>query len=210
MADRLSIYNGALRLLKERKLASLSETREPRRLLDDVWDDDYLRTVLEQASWIFATRSNKVDYSPSVTPPFGLQYAFDKPEDWVRTVTICTDDRFNNHLVEVQDEAGYWFADFQTIYVRYISSDSAYGADLSNWPASFTRYVEAYFAEKIAPRLLKTEAETREIERKMRSALQDARGKDALNDGAASLPMGSWASARLLGSRGSRWNGRFR
>ena len=38
MITRLQLYNSALLLLGERNLASLSENREPRRLLDHVWD----------------------------------------------------------------------------------------------------------------------------------------------------------------------------
>ena len=34
--DQLSLYNNALTVLGERKIASLTENREPRRVLDDV------------------------------------------------------------------------------------------------------------------------------------------------------------------------------
>lgn len=211
MTDQLQIYNGALRILKERKLATLAENREPRRLLDDVWSDNYLGTVLEQASWVFATRSVKADYSPSVEPPFGLQYAFDKPSDWVRTVGISSDDRFRQPLLAVQDEAGFWFADIQTIYVRFVSSANNYGGDFSLWPFSFVRYVEHYFAWQIAPRLLKTDNDAKEVERKMNKALAEAKGKDALNDGAQALPAGSWTRSRFGRSASqSLWDGRWR
>ncbi len=39
VTTKLQIFNGALRMCGERKLASLSEDRQPRRLLDDEWAD---------------------------------------------------------------------------------------------------------------------------------------------------------------------------
>ena len=38
MTDKLTVYNETLGLLGERKLASLTEQREPRRVLDGFWD----------------------------------------------------------------------------------------------------------------------------------------------------------------------------
>lgn len=210
MTDQLSLYNGALRVLKERKLASLTESREPRRLLDDVWTD-YQKHVLEQASWVFATRSQQADFSPSVEPAFGYKYAFDKPTDWIRTVAVSSDPYFRVPLTDMSDEGGFWLSDLQTIYVRYVSNDSKFGGDLSLWPASFIRYVEHYLAWQIAPRLLKTDNDVREVERKMTRMLTEAKGKDALNDGAQGLPQGSWTRARH-GSASNRsfWNGQWR
>jgi hypothetical protein len=37
-ASKLKLYNDALGILGERRLASLTENREPRRVLDEVWD----------------------------------------------------------------------------------------------------------------------------------------------------------------------------
>ena len=41
-SDRLDVYNGALRRLGSRRLASLTENREPRRVLDDIWNNGAL------------------------------------------------------------------------------------------------------------------------------------------------------------------------
>ena len=68
MPSQLSIYNGALSILGERKLASLTENREPRYKLDDVWGNDLIRRVLQMGQWNFAKRTIELDASPSVTP----------------------------------------------------------------------------------------------------------------------------------------------
>ena len=57
MTDKLSIYNGALNILGERKLASETENREPRYQLDDIWDNDMVDRCLQMGQWNFAARS---------------------------------------------------------------------------------------------------------------------------------------------------------
>ena len=82
---KLLIYNDALMICGERKLASLTEDREPRHLLDHVWDNNGVDACLEQAQWHFAMKTVRLDYDPSVTPEFGYNRAFEKPSDWIIT-----------------------------------------------------------------------------------------------------------------------------
>jgi hypothetical protein len=125
---RLQLYNQALRICGERRLASLTENREPRHLLDQVWAEGGVDDVLEQGQWNFAMRAVQIDSDPSVDPAFGLAYGFTKPTDWIRTAGFCSDERFSTPLLEYKDEAGYWYADITPIYVRYVSNDSGFGA----------------------------------------------------------------------------------
>ena len=48
MADKLSLFNGALLICGERFLSSLTENREPRHLLDNVWSNGGVKACLEQ------------------------------------------------------------------------------------------------------------------------------------------------------------------
>ena len=70
MTTQLTLYNNALHLIGERKLSSLSENRECRRLLDTVWDRPAIDDCLERGQWNFAIRSVHIDHSPSVEPAF--------------------------------------------------------------------------------------------------------------------------------------------
>ena len=150
---RLNIYNDALMLCGERFLASLTEDREPRRLLDQVWDSNGVNYCLEQGQWQFAMRTQQLDYDPDMEPPFGYQYAFEKPTDWILTSAVCTDGYFTTPLIRYADEMGYWFADLQTIYVKFVSNDANYGGSLAMWPSTFASYVSAYFASQIIGKL---------------------------------------------------------
>ncbi len=199
MTDKLSIFNGALRVLKERRLSSLSEAREPRRLLDDVWDNDGVKTCLQMSQFNFAISSNQFDYDPSITPPFGYRYVMAKPSDFVRTAGVCTDEYFRSPLTNYFDNAGYWVSDFQTLYIRYVSSANDFGMDYSKWPYNFTRMVEAWFAtqiKSIAPDEVGDRAEMifKEWERK-------AKMTDAMESPAQFPPIGGWVRARRSQSR---------
>src|ERR1700724_1414124 len=73
MTTQLFIYNEALGHLGERQLASLSEPREPRRVLDSYWSD-VVGFCLSQGLWKFAKRTILIDNSSSLTPQFGYNY----------------------------------------------------------------------------------------------------------------------------------------
>jgi hypothetical protein len=195
-ASKLSIYNGALMACEERKLASLTENREPRRLLDDVWSRDGVKTCLQVGLWNFAMRTMQYDYSPSVTPSFGYRRAFDKPSDWVRTAAVCEDEYFNVPLLHYQDDAAFWWSDLDTIYVRYVSSDTDYGFDYAKWPQNFQRYVEHYFASQIVGRLTGSASLKDRIDEDLKMWLAKAKGTDAMDEATVFLPPGSWSSAR--------------
>ncbi len=195
MTDRLSLYNGALLLLGERRLASLTEEREPRRVLDAIWNNGAVKYCLQQGFWNFAMRTAMLDYNPSYTAPFGYQYQFTKPDDCVRTAAVCSDEYFNAPILRYADEAGSWYADLQTIYVQFVSNGSSYGSDLSLWPETFTQYVESYLAFKSLSTV--TAANAAEIRKEMKVRLVDARSKDAMEQPAKFLPRGTWSSARI-------------
>jgi hypothetical protein len=200
MTDKLSIYNGALTILGERKLASLTENRPPRYKLDDIWDNDLLERVLQQGQWNFAGRTIELEASPSITPAFGYQYGFDKPVDFVRTMQVAYDEYFTNPITQYSDEASWIFAESEVIYMQYVSKDSQWGLDFSLWPANFTEYVEHYLAKKVAPRLIGVKVSDEKLEYLTDKALTDAKATDAMESPAKFPPQGNWASAR----RGNR------
>jgi hypothetical protein len=198
---RLTLYNGALRLLGERQLASLSENREPRRMLDAAWDDGAVNAALEAGQWLFACRGMQYDYSPSVEPSFGYRRAFNKPDDFVRTVAVCSDEYFTAPLTKYSDEAGYWFADLDTLYIKYVSNDAAYGGDMSRWPQSFVKYFEAVLAAAIAMPLKQNRSSLLDMEEIAKSRLVQAKSQNAMAEPAKFLPQSSWVASRGSGNR---------
>jgi len=153
-ASRLQIYNDALLLLGQRGISSLDVNEEGRRLLDTVWNGagvgaGGVEACLEQGQWKFATRSSKFDYNNDITPEFGYQFAFDKPTDWLETVSVCSDEYYRAPVLQYSDENQYWLSSINPLYIKYVSSDSLYGNNLAIWPVSFREFVVAWFASKV-------------------------------------------------------------
>lgn len=207
MATRLSLYNGALLVLGSRKLASLSENREPRRVMDDIFNREAIRTVLSAGQWNFAIRTAQIDKSPSMQPDFGYSNVFDKATDWVRTTALCSDEYFNEPLLEYNDEAQYIYADIDPIYAKWVSDDTDYGGDLSKWPANFSRYVEHYLAHAGCERITQGRTKKQDIEKDMGKWLTKASSTDAMDDPTKMLPAGNWSRARHRGMSGGRDRG---
>jgi len=201
MADRLGIYNDALMFCGERSLSSLSEEREPRRLLDQVWNADGVKFCLEQAQWHFAMRADRFDPDPSVTTPFGFANAYTKPDDWVLTSAVCQEEYFREPLNQYSDEKGYWFADINPIYVRYVSNSNDFGMDMGKWPTSFAEYVALYFASRIVIKLSESREKYVEIKQWMEKSLITAKNKAAMANPTSFPARGSWSRARTRGSR---------
>lgn len=199
----LNLYNSALRFCGNTRLASLTDNQEARLLLDDAWNDGAVQDMLEQGLWYFARRTTKLTVvDPPLQTNFGYKNAFLKPTDWVRTMGIASDDRFQVPITQVSDESGYLFADLQTVFFAYVSNDPQYGGAYSRWPQTFYRAVAAHLAEMVAWKLTADLRRTEAVKKEARHLLTDARSKAAMNESAAFLPLGTWVRARL-GNRSS-------
>jgi hypothetical protein len=205
MASKLSIYQGAVLVCEERKLASLTESRESRRMLDGVWDRNGVRTCLQLGQWNHATRVARVEHDPSLTQPFGFRYGFAKPDDFVRTVGVCHDEYYQSPLLSYEDKASHWWADITPLYVQFVSSSNDYGMDFSKWPPNFERLVEHYFALQIVGRLTSNRQLKADVKAGYDYWLLQAKNTDAMEQPAKFPPRGSWASAR--GGRGGGRDG---
>lgn len=206
---QLGLYNEALRLIGERRLASISENREPRRVLDDIWNDGAIDYCLEQGQWNFAMRAVEITASATV-PNFGYLFAFDKPNDFIRTAGVAEDERFDQPLTDMNEEVGFWFANINIIYVRYISNATTYGTDLQRWPSTFSKFVAAYLASEAVFTLTQSTEKQKYILGTLADRLKRARSIDAMADPTQFLPQGNWTMARRGGNarrdRGSRGN----
>lgn len=201
---RLQLYNSALLLCAERSLASLTEEREPRRLLDEVWNSNGIDYCLEQGQWWFAMRAVRIDEDPSVDPGFGYGKGFTVPEDWIATSALCSDEFYRQPLICMAAEPDYWYADVTPIYVKYVSNHADWGADLARWPATFADYAAAYFASRIVGKLGGDKSgQINAIMGKdghLQRNLMIAKSKAAMTQPTQFPAQGSWSRARM-GSR---------
>lgn len=195
---QLSLYKDAITLIGGRRLSALTEERKSRRVLDDAWDEGRLiDEALEAGQWAFACRTTRLDYDPSISPNFGYVHAFEKPIDYIQTVSVCSDEYFNSAITQFADETGYWWADLDELYVKYTSNDSSYGKDFTKWPPSFKAYFVALLASRAVFQLTHSETRERMVEAKLERARIKAIGKDGLKKPASFFPVGSFQAARM-------------
>ena len=206
--SRLSLYNGALLECGERDLASLSENREPRRLLDRVWDNGCVDYCLGQGQWKFATRAVKLAPDTNIEADFGYQLAYARPSDHIRTTGIYTDEYGNTPLLQYSQEQGYLFTDIEPLYWHYVSNSNAYGGDIAAWPADFARAVEVYLASRIIKKLTQSDEKEANMIKYAKSLFSDAASGDAMEGATKFLPPGNWVSARAGGSSRRERGGR--
>lgn len=202
MADRLSIYKGALRLLGPHELSALTDDRPERYQLDDAWTDA-VNHMLHEGFWNFAIRTVELSNDEDVAPRLGYDYAFSKPTDWVRTLGISNEATFRPGFEQYEDEAGYWFADVSTLYLRYVSDDDEYGWNIGAWPLPFAKALEAYLAYEVAMAIPGDRGNRNDIFVIYQKRLRDAKIKDAVDEPVDTKPAG-----RLVRARFSRLSGK--
>lgn len=196
MADRLEIYRGALRLLGDAHgLSSLTEVGPARTALDGAWQPavDYM---LAKGLWNFAIRSVEMTEDEDVEPLFGFQYAFSKPDDWVRTVSISDDPTFREGYEDYEDETDYWYADPNPLYVRYVSSDEEYGWNIAKWRQPFAKALEAYLAYECGLPISSDRGNRNDMFTLFGKLLKEAKTLDAVDERVRRQPRG-----RLVRSR---------
>lgn len=211
-ATQLSIYNGACMAIGERTLEPASpganysdEKRETRRALDDVWNRGGVRACLAAGLWNFAARGIQWNYDPDFTPSFGYQCAYQLPADWIRWMYVSVDPYMSVPMLQYTDEGSMFYCDLQMLWVKYVSTDPAFGMNLSRWPDNFQRFVEYYFAEQICIRITQDEKKREDVQMRRDKALAKAKSTDAMNEASSLIPPGSWSQARH-GRRGGNWD----
>lgn len=206
MSDKLSLYNSALRLIGDIKLSSLSDNTEAQYVIDDIFLD-CCYYCLEAGYWNFAMRASELDDDPSVEPQFNYQFAFRRPDDWLRTAAVFGDSYERNSVQDYAFEQGYWYAQITPLYVRYVSKDDAYGMNLGKWTQHFQKFIEAHIASEICTRLSQSTSKQEELYKLEEKRKRDAMNKNAMENPVRYPELGQWAKSRAIGFRASSLRG---
>jgi hypothetical protein len=204
VATKLSVYNEALLALKTRRLAALTDNRSERRDLDAVYEET-LDWMLERGLWNFATKAQEWSPSDDAESAFGYQYVYEKPDDYMRLVDISDNERYRPTLSDFAEEGGFFFADANPIWVRYVSTDPSAGRDPGMWKPAFARAFALELAWRAGPHICSLSAGDKQmLQKEKKAALIEAKSADAVNQPQAQLPTGRLVRSRGGGSGNNR------
>lgn len=211
MATKQQLYRSAALILKQNSVSMTVTDDEAMVNTFNLVYDEAIRFALANGDWNFATRTVSIEASADVSSEINdFSFAIPKPNDYAgRIVAISGNQRFDPPVDDYHEDGGFsgniW-CDVDPLYLRYISNSSEYGLNLADWSPSFERYFEYELAERARGMLTNmSAAEDERFEKKYKRALNDARAKDARNQGAQKLPQGRLVQARGYPSTRSRW-----
>ena len=113
-------------------------------------------------------------------------------------------------MTQYVDEAAYWYASIDTIYVRYVSDDTAFGLNYGGWPGSFEEFVAAHFASRVISKITGDDGRIKNIYGLRERLLKIAKNRAAMAEPTSFPATGSWINSRRYGNgnndRGNRGN----
>jgi hypothetical protein len=205
MPTRLSVFNDALKHLKEPGITDPDVSNETGRVLRDGWQGA-VDTCFEAYPWNFAMKRAELQQL-SHAPVFGYRFYYGLPSDYMRLVFITDLPRDDtNPLTRYAEEGGQIAADAPHVYLRYVSAD--YKARIGDWSQQFANYVAA----ELASRCFKLNT-SGDAEKSVAMAIKQHKNAAESFDSMANPPVklggnGSWANARRGGGYGRGYGGR--
>lgn len=190
MPTRLGIYNEALRAIGDLRLSSITEDTEARYVLDDAWED-CVEIMFTEGLWNFATKTQLITADAGQPPIPGFSFTFDKPLNWVRTITISANSLFTEEAV-YRDEGNKIYSNWDELYIRFISSEKAVDDQIPNWPPTFAKTVAMCLAFECAERLSGSSSKAEALGAQYKDALANAKNKDALDQSKMIFRPGNW------------------
>jgi hypothetical protein len=153
MATKLSLYNGALQLLGERRLLTDTDDVSTRYDLDALYDVDAVDYCLEMVKPRYSTVFDEVTGAPSANTDFDWQITL--PADFVALFTeidgtpaVYQDGRAESPITRFIREASHLHMDFEVPWIRYCKAHT--DPQLADMPPSFAKVVSCYMARELA------------------------------------------------------------
>jgi hypothetical protein len=212
MTTQLTIYNDVLtQKLGETKLASLSENREPRRILDDIWDsgNGAPKYCLELGQWKFAEKRAKLTGVANTDDALAYRFYYAKPADFVSINIMADDNTYNSPLIDNQYiySNDKFYSDFDYLFIAYVSNHASYGMDLAKWPPSFVDLVQLRMAYLACNRIVNSGTDKEAIYKQWQEAEKIAKNQDFRHMPTRYPRSGSWVRARRTGRYVDRVSG---
>ena len=195
MVTRLDLYNQAFGFLGPVRLTSLDENRPDRRELDAVYSKTK-QAMLEQGIWFFALRTIEWQADLDVEPLFGLPYAYSFPTDYVRLRHISNDQRQEIEDHTFKREGQYFYSEYQTLYLTYVSNDDAFGGDLGKYTQLYADAFACDMAERSSLPIMQDRGTKADLQGTAVRLLAKAKKVEAVDERVKFKPISSFVASR--------------
>lgn len=190
MASTVEICNKALRKLGEgTRIASVTEGTAAAILCNDAFPSAR-DGLLRRRAWNFATQRTQLARL-SIAPAFGYAHAYQLPSDWIATLGAWDDDLMSGQL-DYRIEGGLLLTDAEEVYLLY----TARVTDTSQFDTLFVEALALTLALEISDPLAASQTRVQRVGRELDIMLSEAASANAMDQGTAPMPTGSWLAAR--------------
>ena len=154
MATKLSLYNGTLQLLGERRLLTDTDDVSTRYDLDALYDNGAVDYCLELVKPRYATLLAQLT-GAAPAGDSGFNFEAPLPADFIALFNeidgrpaVYQDAREESPITRVIRQSTNLLSDFEFPYIRYLIAHT--DPQLADMPPSFAKVVEAYMARELA------------------------------------------------------------
>lgn len=190
MTTKLIVWNQALMHLGSAPIADTTSTSVMAvNVFNNAWTG-VTEEAFNEGDWNFAKKTVVLEVSATGTASSGFSYAYDYPDDYMRTIAVSPEASFSSPFDKYMDEGSLLHCSHAGPYLRYISN--ALLDDLSVWPTMFWRFVAWKLAYETCERLTQGATQRDKLEKNLKAALRQAKSVDARNQQGGKIARGSW------------------
>jgi hypothetical protein len=195
--DKLGVYNLALALVEEPRLATLTDDIESRYALDEHWETAY-SFVFEDAAWEWAAQTKEI--TNSGTTAIGYDYQYDLPTKitgfvsliWASNQPLGWSSPIDYELsINSSGNRELW-CNYNPIYVRSVIIQT----DPTRWPVAFAKTVAAYLAYLICGQITGDTSDQDKLLKIYDADKGEALSNDVSQKAVRRLNEGSWSKSR--------------
>lgn len=197
MATVESVVNTALRRIGAQPITAIGAATPNAEKANAIYEEE--RDALLRAHvWNFAVA--RAELTRLVTlPAFEWDYAYAKPADWLRTVSVHDNDAGDGAVAykeESINDAGTWKACIlcgaEEVWLRYVRQVT----DVNLMTPHFREAWSLRMAKILAIAIANSNTLMQQIGEEYKQAIRAARSIDGIEDYPEALPAGSWHDAR--------------
>jgi len=193
MSSETDVANVALRLVGQTAITDRTDGSTNGNIIDDIFDD-IRDDLLRYNPWNFATKRAELVKSSTI-PAFEFDFAYPLPADWIRTITIHSNDAGHGavlHRMELINNQRAILVSAEQLFIRYIYREK----DPNVWSSDFRRAVSLAIARDLAVPIASSNTLQEQLDKQFNKAMNRARGTDAQGATPEQRPRGSWVDRR--------------